>query len=279
MVNNTAGYILSTALTIVVYDVGINLDEEIDYLVRSRSNFMKAIFVLCRYLPFIIGALRIYEVVGEGYIDDNLCLVLTRSSIWLSFLQMACVEFIFMLRAYALWGCSKRVLFCLLVAYLATFATGIASLQIYGGALPAGRSNPSFYHPFVHGHTDACYGSANPGTSWLLVSFVSLISLEIGLFGMSTYRVLRQYRAASGQLLKSLVRNNNMYFGASVALNILNIVGILLTPVATWPTGIMEITQILFQGLLATRMQLDLWKVDCREVEPTMVTMSMAEFA
>lgn len=263
MVNNTAGYILSTALTIVVYDVGINLDEEIDYLVRSRSNFMKAIFVLCRYLPFIIGALRIYEVVGEGYIDDNLCLVLTRSSIWLSFLQMACVEFIFMLRAYALWGCSKRVLFCLLIAYLATFATGIASLQIYGGALPA----------------DACYGSANPGTSWLLVSFVSLISLEIGLFGMSTYRVLRQYRAASGQLLKSLVRNNNMYFGASVALNILNIVGILLTPVATWPTGIMEITQILFQGLLATRMQLDLWKVDCREVEPTMVTMSMAEFA
>lgn len=33
---------------------------------------------------------------------------------------------------------------------------------------------------------------------------------------MSMYRVLSQYRAASGQLLKSLVRNNIMYFGASV---------------------------------------------------------------
>ncbi|KIK33829.1 hypothetical protein CY34DRAFT_683998 [Suillus luteus UH-Slu-Lm8-n1] len=96
---------------------------------------------------------------------------------------------------------------------------------------------------------------------------------------MSMYRVFSQYRAASGQLLKSLVRNNIMYFGASVALNILNIVGILLIPVVTWPTGIMEIAQILFQGLLATRMQLDLWKADCRAVESTMVTMSMSEFA
>ncbi|KAG1768770.1 hypothetical protein EV702DRAFT_715963 [Suillus placidus] len=169
MVNDTAGYILSTALTIVVYDVVTHLDEEIDYLVRSRSNFMKALFVLCRYLPFIIGALRIYEVVGEDHIDNNLCLVLFRSSLWFSFLQMACVEFIFTLRTYALWGCSKRVLFCLLAAYLATCVTDVTSLQIYAGALPA----------------DACYGSANPGVSWLLVSFVALISLEIGLFSYS----------------------------------------------------------------------------------------------
>lgn len=176
---------------------------------------------------------------------------------------MACVEFIFILRTYALWGCSKRVLFYLLAAYLTTCVIGISSLQIYAEALPA----------------DACYGPANPGASWLLTSFVALISLEIGLFGMSMYRVLSQYRAASGQLLKSLVRNNIVYFGASVALNILNIVGILLIPIATWPTGIMEIAQILFQGLLATRMQLDLWKADRREAESTMVTMSMAEFA
>ncbi|KAG2139248.1 hypothetical protein DEU56DRAFT_901085 [Suillus clintonianus] len=262
IVDNTAG----------VYDVITHLDEEIDYIMRSRSIFVKAIFILCRYLPFVIGAVRIYEVVGEGYIDDNFCLVLMRSSIWLSFLQMACVEFIFILRTYALWGCSKRVLICLLTAYLATYVTGLVSLQMYTGALPAGRFNPHF-------NTEACYGSENPGALWLLVSFVALISLEIGLFVMSMHRVLRQYRAASGQLLKSLVRNNIVYFGASVALNILNIVGILLIPVATWPTGIMEIAQILFQGLLATRMQLDLWKVDRRRTTLTMVTMSMAEFA
>lgn len=263
MVNHTAGYILLSALTVVIYDVVTHLDEEIDYIVRSRPTFVKTIFILCRYLPFIIGALRIYEIVGEVYIDDNLCLVLLRSSIWFSFLQMACVEFIFILRTYALWGCSRRVLFCLLAAYLATCITDITSLKIYTRAL----------------YAEACYGQANPGASWLLVSFVALVSLEIGLFGMSMYRVLSQYRAASGQLLKSLVRNNIMYFGASVALNILNIVGILLIPVVTWPTGIMEIAQILFQGLLATRMQLDLWKADCRAVESTMVTMSMTEFA
>ncbi|KAG1727498.1 hypothetical protein EDB19DRAFT_194437 [Suillus lakei] len=279
MINNTAGYILLSALTIVVYDVVTHLDDEIDYLGRPRSNFVKVVFILCRYLPFIIGALRIYDVVGQRYIDDNTCLVLLRSSIWFSFLQMACVEFIFILRAYALWGCSKRVLFYLLAAYLAVCVTDITSLQIYTGAFPVGRSNPSFYSWFAHCHTDACYGQANPGASWLLVSFVALISLEIGLFGMSMYRVLSQYRAASGQLLKSLIRNNIVYFGASVALNILNIVAILLIPIVTWPTGIMEIVQILFQGLLATRMQLDLWAVDRRAVESTMVTMSMAEFA
>ncbi|KAG2152599.1 uncharacterized protein EDB93DRAFT_1137505 [Suillus bovinus] len=263
MINNTGGYILLSALTIVVYDVITHLDEEIDYIVRSRSTFVKTIFILCRYLPFVIGASRIFNVVGEDYIDDDLCLVLCRISVWVSFLQMVCVEVIFSLRTYALWGCSKRVLFCLLAADLVKCVTCITSLQMYIGAFPA----------------DACYGQANPGVSWLLTNFVTLISLEIGLFGMSMYRVLRQYRAASGQLLKSLVRNNIVYFGASVALNILNIVGILLIPIATWPTGVMEIAQILFQGLLATRMQLDLWKVDRRQVGTTMVTMSMEEFA
>lgn len=55
----------------MIYDVVTHLDEEIDYIVRSRPTFVKTIFILCRYLPFIIGALRIYEIVGEVYIDDN----------------------------------------------------------------------------------------------------------------------------------------------------------------------------------------------------------------
>ncbi|KAG1890504.1 uncharacterized protein F5891DRAFT_124570 [Suillus fuscotomentosus] len=183
MINNTAGYILLLALTIVLYDVVTHLDEEIDYIVRSRFTSVKTIFILCRYLPFVIGALRMYDVVGEDYIDANLCLVLCRTSIWISFLQMACVEFLFILRAYALWGCSKRVLFYLLAAYLTTCVIGISSLQIYTGALPA----------------DACYGPANPGASWLLTSFAALISLEIGLFGMSIaeqYRVFRSQRGS-----------------------------------------------------------------------------------
>lgn len=79
MINNTAGYILLLALTIVLYDVVTHLDEEIDYIVRSRFTSVKTIFILCRYLPFIIGALRMYDVVGEDYIDAN---VLNRNPIF-----------------------------------------------------------------------------------------------------------------------------------------------------------------------------------------------------
>ncbi|KAG1731076.1 uncharacterized protein EDB91DRAFT_734247 [Suillus paluster] len=261
---DTAGYILSSALTIVVYDVVTHLDEEIDYLVRSRSISIKGIFIMCRYLPIIIGAMRIpINVVGVS-IDDEMRLTSMCSSIWLSLVQMTCVEFIFLLRTYALWGCSKRVLCFLLAVYLVACVTDVTSLQRYTEYLIA----------------EVSYGLTNPDMSWLLACFVGLITVEMGLFGMTMYRVLSQYRATSGKLLNMLVRHNIVYFAASVALNALNIVGMLLAPIESkWPIDVMEIVQILFQGLLATRMQLDLWKIDCRTVESTMVTISMEEFA
>ncbi|KAG0693807.1 hypothetical protein DFH29DRAFT_1006909 [Suillus ampliporus] len=70
---DTTGYILSSAITIVVYDVVTHLDEEIDYIMRSKSIPLKVIFILCRYLPIIIGAIRIpFWVVGASINDEVL---------------------------------------------------------------------------------------------------------------------------------------------------------------------------------------------------------------
>ncbi|KAG0693809.1 hypothetical protein DFH29DRAFT_1006911 [Suillus ampliporus] len=89
---NTAGCILSSALTIVVYDVVTHLDEEIDYIMRSKSISIKVIFILCRYLPIITGAIRIpFWVVGAS-INDEMWLTLIFSGSWLSVVQMVCGE-------------------------------------------------------------------------------------------------------------------------------------------------------------------------------------------
>jgi len=77
---------------------------------------------------------------------------------------------------------------------------------------------------------------AHPDASALLASFVSLITLEIGiqylphrevksttyrreftgLFGITMCRVLMQYRTTSGRLLSLLMRHNILYFAAGV---------------------------------------------------------------
>ncbi|KAG0695566.1 hypothetical protein DFH29DRAFT_264745 [Suillus ampliporus] len=257
---DTAGCILSSALTIVVYDVVTHLDEEIDYIMRSKSISVKVIFILCRYLPIIIGAIQTpFYVVGAS-INDEMGLTLMFLRTWLCLVQMVCVEFIFLLRTYALWGCSKRVLFFLLTIYLALCVADVAFLQRYTEDII----------------TEAYYGLTN---TWLLMTFVGLITLEIGLFGMAMYRVLSRYRATSGRLLNMLVRHNIVYFAASVALNAINIVGTSFAPVENnGPVGIMQTVQFLFQGLLVTRMQLDLWKTNRRTAESvTIPTISMAE--
>ncbi|OJA21323.1 hypothetical protein AZE42_03883 [Rhizopogon vesiculosus] len=368
----TPGYILLSALAILLYDVVTHLDEEIDYVTKSGSPSVKVIFILCRYLPFIIGILRVpIDVVGAGVNDDKVCLALLRSSIWLCVAQMACAEFIFLLRTYALWGCSKRVLFVLLTVYTAACVTDITSIQRYNASLTAeacyGVAHPNasallagfvslvaleiglfgitMYRVLMQYRAtsgkllnllmrhnimyfaagvvifllrtyalwgcskrilfvlltvytaacvtdiasiqrynasltaEACYGVALPNASALLVGFASLLTLEIGLFGITMCRVLMQYRATSGKLLNLLMRHNIMYFAAGVALNLLNIVGILLDPAQTkWHTDVIEIVQILFQALLATRMQLHLWSVNRHTVQSTALTMSMEDF-
>ncbi|OAX34882.1 hypothetical protein K503DRAFT_412796 [Rhizopogon vinicolor AM-OR11-026] len=78
----TASYILLSALTILFYDIVTHLDDEIDFLVKSRSTSIKVIFIFCRYLPFVIGALRIpTDLVGAELDDKIVCLALLRSSI------------------------------------------------------------------------------------------------------------------------------------------------------------------------------------------------------
>jgi len=152
----------------------------------------------------------------------------------------------------------------LLTVYTAACVTDIIFIQRYNASLTP----------------EACYGVAHPDASALLASFVSLVTLEIGLFGITMYRALMQYRATSGRLLSLLLRHNITYFAAGVALNLLNIVGILLDPVQNkWHTDVMEIVQILFQALLATRMQLHLWSANRRTAETTTVAMSMEDFA
>ncbi|OAX32386.1 hypothetical protein K503DRAFT_787231 [Rhizopogon vinicolor AM-OR11-026] len=219
-------------LTPGLYDVVTHLDEEIDYVTKSGSPSVKVIFILCRYLPFIIGILRVpsktsrflrkedslsystsVDVVGAGINDDKHLYVRSTtggsnltSTTGLCVAQMACAEY-------------------------------ITSIQRYNASLTA------------------------------------------GLFGITMCRVLMQYRATSGKLLNLLMRHNIMYFAAGVALNLLNIVGILLDPVQTkWHTDVIEIVQILFQALLATRMQLHLWNINRRTVESTALTMSMEDF-
>ncbi|KAJ8581488.1 hypothetical protein M405DRAFT_868642 [Rhizopogon salebrosus TDB-379] len=254
-----------SSLTPGLYDVVTHLDEEIDYMGRSGSPSVKVIFILCRYLPFVIGIIRIpIDVVGAGVHGDKMCVALLRSSIWLCVAQMAFVEFIFLLRTYALWACSKRILIVLLIVYTAACITDIISIKRYNASLTP----------------EACYGVAHPDASALLTSFVSLVTLEIGLFGITMYRALMQYRATSGRLLSLLLRHSIVYFAAGVALNLLNIVGILLDPVQNkWHTDVMEIVQILFQALLATRMQLYLWDANRRTTETMTVAMSMEDFA
>ncbi|OAX34881.1 hypothetical protein K503DRAFT_412797 [Rhizopogon vinicolor AM-OR11-026] len=111
--------------------------------------------------------------------------------------------------------------------YLAAFTTCVAFIR-QNTESPIGES---------------CYsGGDDPKSSTaLLVVFVSLISHEIGLFVITTYRVLSQYRTASGGLLDLMVRHNIVYFAASLALNGVNIIALLLDPeVNKWNSSVIE---------------------------------------
>ncbi|KAG1854560.1 hypothetical protein F4604DRAFT_1801681 [Suillus subluteus] len=229
-------------MTVVVYDFVTNLGDELHYLLGSRMTLAKGLFLGCRYSPFAICALHVRSTLVAG------CPGLTESNILLLGIVLLCAECIFVLRTYALWNCDRRVRIALLILYLA-LCCGMIILVLACGL-----------HLKTTKFTSACYSDSSMPTNLILAHYILLLLLEIEIVGLTVYRMIRYYRTTRCRLLTLMAQYNVGYILAGLLFTIINIVTIRFVPGDYRP--VLEASQIVAQGLLATRMQLDLWRLN-----------------
>ncbi|KAG1845281.1 hypothetical protein DFJ58DRAFT_509499 [Suillus subalutaceus] len=113
-------FIYTSMATFWIYDYVCSIHEEGIFLLYSRLNRVKFLYVVTRYVPFLLFVAHLYL----NFVPDetsNTCQIVNNICSTFSLISIVCSECFFILRTYALWNNNKVVL----VAMLSTFAVVI----------------------------------------------------------------------------------------------------------------------------------------------------------
>lgn len=245
----TYTYIYTSAATFWTYDYACSLHQELTFLIQSRWTKVKGLYILTRYMPFLL-------FVGHLYLnfipDDNpdKCQMINNICSCFSLISVICSECFFIIRTYALWNNNKFVLAAMLTAFLAVVAASV-------GVLFTATANAPFETSTISGIT-GCYQSA--GSDELFVPFILLFALELGLISLTLVRAIQSWRTARYPLYDVLLKHNIFYYACGLFFSMANVLTSLLLQYAY--NGMLQDFQLIILAILATRMHLHLWHVD-----------------
>lgn len=202
--------------SILIHDHMVTLQEEITFIWRRPKALSAVLFLLNRYVALlsnICGLIKDFVPVS-----DESCSKYALYRQLAIFLQTAIVCNIMVIRTYALYGCSKRLLAWMVIVTIAL--TGIACAGTFGQfsgdieVVPGLGCNETFSKSIA----------ARIGLAYVALSVFDLI-----IFVLTVHRICK----AKNLLRLSLVSRNNiidiifcdgvMFFGAITLFNILNI--------------------------------------------------------
>ncbi|KIJ12966.1 hypothetical protein PAXINDRAFT_14180 [Paxillus involutus ATCC 200175] len=213
---------------------------------RGDWSVGKTLFVLTRYIPFIIIPLALLSAF-ETNLDVQICETLLYIITILQIVAITLSEVIFGLRAYAMWNRNKAVLViycCVAIVYVAAV---VFILQLCLPSITFGESPTAMI--------SGCYETG--GNSDIFAVFVVIMLVEVVTTTLTLYRAFRYFRHAPNSLSQNMMRGGVFYCVTMLSMSVVNVLLIFLVP-----TYILTVYQTVMHTMLATRMQLHLRKVD-----------------
>ncbi|KAG1835982.1 hypothetical protein DFJ58DRAFT_192238 [Suillus subalutaceus] len=246
-----ASYIYASMATFWVYDYACSLHGEWTFLLRSHWSKLKGLYVVTRYLPFIILTISLYlGFTPSG--NSGRCRMFYSINTCLCIVSVICSECFFILRTYALWN-KNRIL---LVAMLSAFFISLAASFCISFATVAPAAYATSAVPGITG----CYQSS---TSFhLFIPFLLLFAFELGLMTLTLIRAIQSWRINPTRLYVALVKHNIFYYTCGFLLSVTNIFASLFLQYS-YPALLYDF-QFVMLAILATRMHLHLWQMSQR---------------
>ncbi|KAG2143304.1 hypothetical protein BD769DRAFT_1043628 [Suillus cothurnatus] len=240
-------YLGLSMATFWTYDYACSLHEEWTFLLRSRWNKVKCLYIIARNAPFVIFITDLYMRFSPTE-DTKKCLMLINIYTIFGFISAVCSESIFVLRTYVLWNNSKFIL----VATVGTaIVFAIVSIEVAFTTVSASHVMTSVI-PGITG----CYRTSR-GIK-LSMPFLFLFAFELGLVSLTLIRAMQEWRAVNGPLYNILVKHNIFYYACGLLLATGNVLMPMLFSQHAYHS-VFENFSFYILSILATRMHLSLW--------------------
>lgn len=262
-------YAIASMATFWIYDYVCSLHEEWTFLRQSRWTKVKGLYIITRYIPFLILITAMYLLFVPNKTLDR-CQVVISINASLSTISVVCSELFFVLRIYALWNNNRIVLAAILSALFA-----VAVVSLIADVLTVGNSVTINVIPTITGCYRALHGVQGS------ITFLLIFAFQLGLVSLTIIRAVQNWRVFNSPLYEVLVKHNIFYYACGLLLSALNILTLMLFSQTAYSL-VCEVPQYFVLAILATRMHRNLWQIERKthgSVTDTLMHISHISFA
>ncbi|KAJ8088102.1 hypothetical protein PM082_013653 [Marasmius tenuissimus] len=281
------------SLAILIYDTVITLDQEYRYVWQRKWHFVDVLYLVTRYATFIDTTIAVYERLDPNFTDcDGL---MTFTTIFSGF-GIGLSELILMIRTYALYDTSKKILAFFVVLWLSVGGVNFWAVMRWT------QSFDSYIQTFPPEATMSirCYlgRASNIG----LVCYMSLLAGETVIVLMTVWKVCitwwtttRNVSIRSSPLIVSFYRDGILFYCCILPFTIINVIALLGLPEGLFLIADTLVHPVLFaidgslkprlirplrviHSILACRLVLHIRHIVDTERETTDVTMGSVGF-
>ncbi|KAG2114246.1 uncharacterized protein F5147DRAFT_20074 [Suillus discolor] len=242
-------YLYTSMATFWIYDYACSFHQEWTFLLQSRWSKVKGLYLVARYVPFLLLAGHLYMNFIPNENSDK-CQLLNNICSCFSLISVFCSECFFVLRTYTLWNNNKIVLATMITTFIAVVISSIS----YAFATTATAPWTTSGIPGITG----CYQSSS--VVQLFIPFLLLIGLEFGLLSLTLIRAIQSWRSSNSRIYAVLVKHNIFYYACGLFFSGVNVFTLLLFHYGY--QAMFEDFQFVILTILATRMHLHLWHTD-----------------
>ncbi|KAG2135509.1 hypothetical protein DEU56DRAFT_807374 [Suillus clintonianus] len=234
---------------VLIFDYCITLEAESQWVWHRKWTFVRSIFTISRYLPFVGIGMTFAAALRTQYYPGESCVVYGRVTTASHVLSILAAEGLLITRIYASWN-SKRLLTSLLVFAAICVVT---SYILADTSLVSNSTNTAvIYLPNM-----IEVSLLNPGDCLFFVKrnnvfdYAVLGLYELVLSCLMVFIRFRRYHGTVGPLQRTFFNDTMMYMICIMSMSVFSILLTMLAP-DTW-VSITNSPQIIIHSVLASR--------------------------
>ncbi|KAJ7628498.1 hypothetical protein FB45DRAFT_38968 [Roridomyces roridus] len=184
-------YIQVACLSLLVYDTLLNIDRELNYIWRSRWSLVKCLYLWARYAAVLDTAFAVTKHFVLGVSPTGCARMIFFDNVFAA-LGIAFAEVILMIRTYALYKKSRKILVFFILMWICLVVTNVWPVLQWARskALAADTSLPS--------PLPSC-DSTESSSNIVLVVYISLLCMETVIVLLTVWKGLKLFWNGSFQ--------------------------------------------------------------------------------
>ncbi|KAG1803987.1 uncharacterized protein BJ212DRAFT_952442 [Suillus subaureus] len=245
----TVKYVNLGSLAILVFDYCITFSEEVRWTWFKPWDIPRIMFIISRYLPFAGAGMTAYDAIRvsnqcastvEGYIIHVICIVAAES--------------LLVIRTWAFWRKSKRLLIGLLVYIVLSVAGAIAADLI-----------PTMLIPGEEPPLGTCYFESTRNAA---IVYMFLAVFDSVMLILTVYKWFHDYKDFQSEIIVTLYHDGIFYMLCILAVTLANVICEGALPSAY--SNLFDTLQVVSHSVLASRILFRLRQSNESVHEPSM---------